>query len=134
MTSSGWDACIIRLADGPPRMKPDSSLVRSISDGLSVQALAEDGTAYAIYLHAPLPKDPKTEHPRDRIRASVVVRLPAGLYLAEWIDTTTGIVAEKVQFEHLGGEKLLRSPAFTSDLALRILRTPKRARTESKGM
>ena len=111
-------------------MKPDSSVVRNVSGGLSVRALAEQGKAYAIYLHGLLPKMPKkaAEGPRDRVRASVVLNLPAGLYLAEWTDTTTGIVVAKEQFEHLGGDKSLHSPAFIDDLALRIVRTRKDAR------
>jgi hypothetical protein len=104
------------------RMKPDSSVVKSVSEGLSTQALVEDGKAYAIYLHARLSKDPKKtgERRRDRAAADLVINLPAGLYLAEWIETTTGNVAGKEKFKHLGGDKALRSPAFIDDLALRI--------------
>ena len=108
------------------RMKPDCSTVRSVSGGVSARALVEDGKAYAIYLHAPLPEHPKktAERPRDRVRTALVVTLPAGPYLAEWINTTNGLVVGREQFKHRGGDKSLRSPEFTDDLALRIVRTP----------
>ena len=106
------------------RMKPGDSVIKSVSGGLSARTLVEDGKAYAVYLHAPLPEHPKktAERPRDRVRAALVVTLPAGLYLAEWIDTTTGLATGSEQFKHRGGDKSLRSPAFIDDMALRIVR------------
>jgi hypothetical protein len=110
-------------------MKPDSSVIRRVSGGLSARALVEDGKAYAIYLHVPLSKDPKktTERHRDRDAAELAVNLPTGLYLAEWIDTTTGNLSAKEKFKHGAGDKLLRSPAFRDDLALRIVSMPEGA-------
>ena len=108
------------------RMKPDCSTVKRVSGGLSARVLAEDGKAYAIYLHAQLSKRPKkaSERPHDGVRAELVLNLPAGPYLAEWVNTKTGAIAGREQFKHLGSDRLLRSPAFTDDLALRIVRTP----------
>jgi hypothetical protein len=106
------------------RMKPDGSAVKSVSGGLSARALAEQGKAYAVYLHVPFPNKPKQNEnpPRDRVEAILVLNLPAGPYCAEWLDPTTGAVARREQLKHLGGDISLRSPAFANDLALRILR------------
>jgi hypothetical protein len=70
------------------RMKPDSSAIKSVSSGFSARALVEDGKTNAIYLHVSLSKEPKkaTKRRRDRSAADLVVDLPAGLYLAAWID------------------------------------------------
>ncbi len=50
--------------------------------------------------------------------------MPAGPYLAEWIDSTTGLATGSEKFKHRGGDKSLRSPAFIDDMALQIVRTP----------
>lgn len=53
-------------------------------------------------------------------RVSLRIDLPPGPYGAEWIDTKSGGVAKSEAFEHAGGERLVESPAFNEDIALRI--------------
>jgi len=109
------------------RMKPDDGVVRSVTPELSVRALVERGTAYAVYLHVPLPKKPKKldDYLRGNVRANLVLDLPKGDYRAQWIDTKTGTITGDDQFSHRGGSKELRSPAFDNDVALRITASPR---------
>jgi hypothetical protein len=104
------------------RMKPERAVIRSVSDGLTAQALVETGRAYAIYLHVPLPNKPKnlTEHLRQGFQAKIDVDLPAADWHAEWVDTKTGQTVGNERFQHSGGVKALSSPKFDNDIALRI--------------
>lgn len=105
------------------RMKPGDEVVRSVSPKLSAQALVEEGKAYAVYLHVPVSKKPKKlgDHLEEDVRATLVLELPRGGYRAEWVDTKTGETAGTEAFDHSGGAKTLRSPAFDNDVALRVV-------------
>jgi hypothetical protein len=104
------------------RMKPEPSVIKSISGGLSSQVLAEPGRAYAIYLHVPIPWKPKNveELAATQIKTTLMLSLPAGSYSAEWIDTKDGGVVAGEKFEQSGGSRSLESPTFTADIALRV--------------
>ncbi len=75
---------------------------------ITARVLAEPGKNYAVYL-------------LGGKAAELAVRLPAGSYLAEWIDTKTGKVAATERFEHAGGPRTLKSPPYSEDIALKIL-------------
>ncbi|NUQ65735.1 MAG: hypothetical protein HUU20_24970 [Pirellulales bacterium] len=104
-------------------MKPDETVVRSVSAGLSARALARPGKSYAVYLHAAIPSKPKRieEFLRDGVEAKLVLALPEGKYCAEWIDTKTGAVVHQEEIQHAGGDRSLQSPAFADDVALRVV-------------
>src|SRR5262249_20801785 len=59
------------------RMAPDETTVRSVSSGTTTRVLSQKGKAYAIYLEG-------------GTQATVVLDVPAGRYLARWVDTRTG--------------------------------------------
>lgn len=105
-------------------MTPDNSFIKEVSDQLTASALINAGTAYAVYLHVPIPKKPKQleQHLRSDIKANVVLDLPKGRYLAEWINTETGKVEKTEAFPHQGGNRPLASPNFDNDIALRVRR------------
>ena len=46
--------------------------------------------------------------------------LPAGNYRAEWIEPKTGVTNRNENFQHAGGDKVLSSPAFAEDAALKL--------------
>lgn len=48
------------------------------------------------------------------------LHLPAGNYRAQWIDPKTGSVTRGEIFQHTGGARMLSSPAFTEDVALKL--------------
>jgi hypothetical protein len=90
------------------KMKPDDTVIRAgIPEKGRALALAEPGRSYAIYLVGRGP-------------AKLTVELPAGAFLAEWINTLNGSTDKKESFAHDGGPRPLKSPAFTQDIALRI--------------
>ncbi|MCF7818733.1 MAG: DUF6298 domain-containing protein [Kiritimatiellales bacterium] len=70
-------------------------------------ALVDEGKAYAIYVES-------------NGVSSLGVTLPAGEYLAEWVDTLTGAVAKSETFVHGGGLRNLAAPSYAEDIALRI--------------
>ena len=106
------------------RMQPDDKVIRQVSGDLSARALSERGKAYAVYLHVPLPNKPKKieEFLRDRVKARIVLDLPAGKYRAAWVDTKGGGALAPEEFEHAGGGKTFNSPVFSNDIALRVSR------------
>ncbi len=109
------------------RMKPDNSVIRTVSGGLAARALAEPGKAYAIYLHVPLAEKPKKieEVLRERVEGELTLELPAGAYRVEWIDTQTGKAVRAESIDHAGGARKLASPVFANDIALRMVRAAK---------
>jgi hypothetical protein len=48
--------------------------------------------------------------------------LPAGSYKAEWVNPVTGAADKAEAFDHAGGAKMLASPPFAEDVALRVVR------------
>ena len=50
----------------------------------------------------------------------LVVDLPPGRYDARWIEPETGRSVKREAFAHAGGRRTLRSPSFTTDIALKI--------------
>jgi hypothetical protein len=56
---------------------------------------------------------------KDR-KQEVRLMLPQGSYRAEWINPKTGRVDASERFQHTGGERVLQSPTYTEDIALRI--------------
>jgi len=105
------------------KMTPGSSAIRDVSPELSSRALVERGKAYAVYVHVPIPRKPKDikKHIGKSVEARLVLDLPAGKYLADWLNTKTGEVEKREEFYHNGGERRLSSPKFTEDVALRVL-------------
>jgi hypothetical protein len=95
------------------RMKPDSSVIKGgVPAKATARALVEKGKAYAVYV-------------KGGTKAELILDLPEGDYAAEWIDTRTGAAGWKEVFQHGGGNHTFRSPEYTEDIALRILRRGK---------
>jgi hypothetical protein len=103
-------------------MKPDNSVIVRAAPELEARALVEPEKFYAIYLHAPLPKDFNPEILQKQLQVPLTLNLPRGRYQAHWVNTKTGAVDHSETFDHEGGEKQLASPEFVVDIALRIVR------------
>ncbi|HTU92455.1 MAG TPA: cellulase family glycosylhydrolase [Gemmataceae bacterium] len=99
-------------------MRPDNSVIKGgfITAPLTgnppqakatARALVAPGRSYAIYV-------------RGGKHATLDVDVPAGKYRAEWINTKTGAVDKREDFQHNGGTKTLSSPPYQEDIALRI--------------
>jgi hypothetical protein len=110
------------------RMKPVPGIIKGSSpEGTSVRALGESGKAYAVYLlnvHiVRIARDKTVLHIDDTPwTTEVKLELPAGSYRAEWVNTKTGDIDKRESFRHAGGEKILSSPQYRQDIALRLVR------------
>jgi hypothetical protein len=89
------------------RLRPDKSVVKGGAPA-NYSVLAEPGKQYAIYLDGGTGTDLKVD-------------LPAGSYRVEWIDPKTGAKARTEEVAG-GGVRSLRSPQYTEDIAVRIVR------------
>ncbi len=90
------------------RMKADQTTVRH-APGVEWAAFSAAGEAYAVYLNGQGP-------------AELTLQMGAGQYSMEWVSTRDGKVIEMKALAHRGGVVVVRSPAFTEDIALRIRR------------
>jgi hypothetical protein len=88
-------------------LHPDFNVVKH-APGATAHALSKPGWEYAIYFdgHGP---------------AEIDFELPAGHYSAVWVNLANGDEQNPEKFEHDGGLKVLRSPPFSSGIALRIV-------------
>jgi hypothetical protein len=99
------------------RMKPANAIVKGgaataplsgspAKSAVTVRALGQEGKAYAIYV-------------RGGTQAELVLRLPAGKYHGEWLNTKSGKVEKSQEIEG-GSDQRVASPAYSEDIALRI--------------
>ena len=95
-------------------MRPDSRCVAEVRPKAlapRVRALADAGTAYALYVG-------------DGTQVTLVLDLPPGRYRAEWINPRSGATDKSEDFESPGGRVRVESPAYEEDIALRIRARP----------
>lgn len=94
------------------RMKPNRSVITAgVPEKGRVQALAETGRQYAIYL-------------KGQPLSALSLDLPRGAYRAEWINVITGQVEAPFDLPHPGGTATLTVPAGTEEIALRLRARP----------
>jgi hypothetical protein len=89
-------------------MVPDYAVVKH-ARGAYARALSARGREYAVYFDGKGP-------------VGAILRLPAGTYSGEWIDTGTGSVLKAEQFRHAGEDKVLSRPDSRNGVALRLRR------------
>jgi hypothetical protein len=94
-------------ATGLVAMRPDSSVVVS-RPGATTIALSQPGRQYLIYVEGPGKTD-------------LTVQLPTGRYLATWTNARTGRT-ERQESVTGGATRLLESPAYVTDVVLKITR------------
>lgn len=92
------------------RMKPDRSIIKAgLPEKATAYALVEVGKQYAVYL-------------AGGSQANLQIELPEGRYTAEWVNTKTSRLDKREKLRHPGGIVTLGSPAYTEDIALRIVK------------
>ncbi len=90
-------------------MTPSNGVIVSgVPSGAAARALINAGSAYAVYL-------------KGGTQANLVLNLAAGSYEACWINPKTGVMEKSERFTHAGGNRTVVSPAYSEDVALRIL-------------
>ncbi len=88
-------------------MAPSTSCIVS-APGMAL-ALAQSGQAYAVYIY-------------DGSTGDLTLNLPpASNYTATWASTTSGLVLSTSSFSHCGGNKVLASPSFRGDIAIKVV-------------
>ena len=97
----------IRMSPAPEVIQ--DRRVAGAKTGTSVTALAEKGKAYAIYING-------------GTRADLTLELPATKFHAEWINTKTGKIEKSEAFTPTGPARMLSSPDYVEDIALRVVR------------
>jgi len=91
------------------KMKPDNSVIQAgPTEEVTARALVQEGRAYAIYVNG-------------GTQINLTVKLSRGAYVAQWVNTRTGNVDRGIRFRHSGGNRMLRSPGYDRDIALRIV-------------
>jgi hypothetical protein len=71
--------------------------------------LANVGEEYIVYIE-------------EGTQANLIVDMPSGVYMAEWLNTETGAIDKSEIFNHGGGERMIVSPAYSNDIALGIVK------------
>lgn len=95
-------------------MMPDISSIRILKpENSTVQALVKKNETYAIYINSPANKS-------DTTISEIEVDLPHGSYELIWLDTKSGAQVTSKLEQHLGGKVRFISPAYSSDIALKI--------------
>lgn len=109
------------------RMAPARDLIAAgIPEGASARVLAEPGRQYAIYLHhgrTLAGHKPNYAVGNRRSYTQLELRLPAGDYRASWLNPRSGKTDREESFSHSGGIRVLASPAYQEDVALKIVST-----------
>jgi hypothetical protein len=103
-------------------MSPDKDFISGgVPSGAYCRTISQRGKQYAAYLH----------HSGERSRGSyeavpgdyqetLRLNLPAGQYLAEWVNPADGTVSDSHKINHGGGICSLTTPKYSVDIALRI--------------
>ena len=71
-----------------------------------------------------LPNKPQASDYANEVQADISLKLPAGRYQAEWVNTKNGTIDKSDRFDHNGGDRKIASPTFIVDVALRIRKQP----------
>ena len=92
--------------------------------GTVTSAMGENGKQYAFYIFHGALKNRSfwVGRPGNYQDEIVLNTIPAGSYRLEWIDPTTGAVKHTETRTHPGAAFVMKSPAYSMDLALRMRR------------
>ena len=91
-------------------MAPDNAIIKNSPPGATARALAETGKQYAVYL-------------KGGSSGNLTLAIPPGHYRAEWLNPRTGAIDTSDEVVHEGHSLTLASPAYSEDVALRLVRS-----------
>jgi hypothetical protein len=104
-------------------MMPTPDVIVQAPEGVSVRVLAQQGKAYALYLHrGRVVKGAKPGFQVDGTAGSakLALQFPPGRYVLEWLDPKSGKWIAREKMNHAGGDGPLETPVFTEDVALLV--------------
>lgn len=94
-------------------MRPDVSFITGeLPKGTQLQALAEPGKQYGIYLYSAK-------------KINLELNLPKGNYKVEWLNTLSGDIEKPEILKHQGGKVNLITPDYIKDIALSVVAVSK---------
>jgi len=109
------------------KMKPAENIIKTVPDSAFVKALSEPGKQYALYLHhsAAKGKDAIWGY-KARVKEftnKLTLEIPRGTYQLTWVEPATGkTLGGTKDLSHPGGTLSLSTPAFITDIAMRLTR------------
>lgn len=106
------------------RMQPDKSFVLSgIPKEVFWRGMSEKGKQYSLYLHHSVRKrESSYDVNPGNYQDKFVMSFPEGKYIAEWINPQNGDIIGKRKFTVNKDNQTLKSPEYSVDIALRIVR------------
>jgi hypothetical protein len=112
------------------KMRQDTSFAgKRVPEGTFARAISESGKQYAFYIHhsklgcwywEPMKMGACYVVVPGDYRESMVFNIAAGTYNAEWIDPATGTLIRTDTITHDGGNRILNTPGYRIDIALKI--------------
>ena len=106
----GFD--FIKMAPGDSAIRFERNIGLTRKEGVpsvaTIQTLTNPGVEYAIYI-------------QGGSQADLALDIPAGEYLAEWVNPCTGGIDNAQEVAHKGGGLTLSSPPYAEDIALRLV-------------
>lgn len=105
-------------------MVPDRGFVVSgLEADTHYRGLSEYGKQYAVYLHHSEGGSGSAYVVKSgQYHESLVLQLPPGNYKAEWIDPATGATLAATDFRQTASTRLIETPTYAVDIALRVKR------------
>jgi hypothetical protein len=103
-------------------MHPDRSfIIHGLPEGTFYRSMCEQGKQYALYIHHSIRReDSYYIINTGNYSEDLVLVLPEGHYLAEWINPADGKIIKTDAIKAPGGNIALPTPVYTVDIALRI--------------
>jgi hypothetical protein len=105
------------------RMAPDKNFIVSGVEekGAFSRCISEPGKQYAFYIHhSTRPGETSYHVSPGKYKEDLVVNLPKGDYLIEWINPADGKIISNQKIKVTDGKTTLTTPEYNLDLALRI--------------
>ena len=114
-------------------MQQDHSfLADGIPPGCFSRAISEPGKQYAFYIHhskygcwfwEPMSMGSCYDVIPGDYQENLIFSFEPGAYIAEWIDPSSGAVTSSENFTHTGGTRIIKTPRYKIDIALRMKST-----------
>jgi hypothetical protein len=118
------------------RMKQDTNFIAGgIPENSFTRAISEPGKEYVFYIHhskygcwywEPMEMGSCYNVIPGEYRENLTFNFEPGTYTAEWINPATGTVISSENFTHDGGTRIIATPLYRIDIALRLKSTMKK--------
>ncbi len=112
------------------KMKQDKSFIAGgIPKEAFARAMSEPGKQYAFYIHhsvygcwfwEPMKMGSCYKTIKGDYRETLELEFASGRYIADWINPSTGKVIASEKLNHNGGKRIIKTPDYEVDLALRL--------------